>query len=143
MSITRRDFLLLMGGSAGAVALNSLGGCNAKLPLQKVEFTFQPIKGPIPLVTDSFKPEQQKEQYSAYEVVDDLVLPEGYQYQIIAAWGDKVGDSRFGYNNDYLSFISTGENQGFLSVNFEYISAIPWMQTYEQFSNPSPGIGIC
>ncbi|MBF1988879.1 PhoX family protein [Fischerella thermalis] len=132
MSITRRDFLLLMGGSAGAVALNSLGGCNVKLPSQKSEFTFQPIKGPIPLLTDGFKPEQQKEQYRSYEVVDDLVLPEGYQYQIIAAWGDKVGDSRFGYNNDYLSFISIGENEGLLSVNFEYISAIPWMQTYEQ-----------
>ncbi|PMB36373.1 phosphatase [Fischerella thermalis BR2B] len=132
MSITRRHFLLLMGGSAGAVALNSLGGCNVKLPSKKPEFTFQPIKGPIPLLTDGFKPEQQKEQYSTYEVVDDLVLPEGYQYQIIAAWGDKVGDSRFGYNNDYLSFISIGENEGLLSVNFEYISAIPWMQTYEQ-----------
>ncbi|WP_315789453.1 PhoX family protein [Fischerella sp. JS2] len=132
MSIIRRDFLLLMGGSAGAVALNYLWGCKPKLPLQKLEFTFQPIKGPIPLLTDGFKTEQQKEQYSTYEVVDDLVLPEGYQYQIIAAWGDKVGDSRFGYNNDYLSLISTGENKGFLSVNFEYISAIPWMQTYEQ-----------
>ncbi|PLZ86759.1 Tat pathway signal protein [Fischerella muscicola CCMEE 5323] len=132
MSITRRDFLLLMGGSAGAVALSSLGGCNVKLPSQKSEFTFQPIKGPIPLLTDSFKPEQQKERYRTYEVVDDLVLPDGYQYQIIATWGDKVGDSRFGYNNDYLSLISTGENEGLLSVNFQYISAIPWMQTYEQ-----------
>jgi secreted PhoX family phosphatase len=121
-----------MGGSAGAVALSSLGGCNVKLPSQKSEFTFQPIKGPIPLLTDNFKPEQQKERYRTYEVVDDLVLPDGYQYQIIATWGDKVGDSRFGYNNDYLSLISTGENEGLLSVNFEYISAIPWMQTYEQ-----------
>jgi uncharacterized protein len=138
MSITRRDFLLLMGGSAGAIALGSLGGCNQKVTLQstnpasKALFGFQPIKGPIPLETAGYKPEQQKEQYSAFEVVDDLVLPKGFQYQVIAAWGDKVGDSRFGYNNDYLSFVPTTENAGYLSVNFEYISPIPWMQTYEQ-----------
>ncbi|GAB1538278.1 PhoX family protein [Scytonema sp. NUACC21] len=138
MSITRRDFLLLLGGSASTVALGSLGGCNTKAAVQpttqdlKAAFTFKPIKGPIPLETAGFRPEEQIKQYKTYEIQDDLILPEGYQYQVIAAWGDKVGDSRFGYNNDYLSFIQTGENEGYLSVNFEYISAIPWMQTYQQ-----------
>ncbi|NWF58604.1 MAG: DUF839 domain-containing protein [Fischerella sp.] len=135
MSITRRNFLLFMGGGTSALALSSLGGCiknPSPVPVEKAKLAFKPIKGPIPLETAGFKPEQQKEQYSTYEVVDDLVLPEGYQYQIIAAWGDKVSDSRFGYNNDFLSFVPTGENEGYLSVNFEYISAIPWMQTYEQ-----------
>lgn len=138
MSIKRRDFLLLLGGSAGAVALSSLGGCDRKDTLQqlstsvKSSFLFQPIKGPIPLETAGFKPEQQQEHYNTHEVVDDLILPSGFGYQVIAAWGDKIGDSRFGYNNDYLSFVPTVENEGYLSVNFEYISAIPWMQTYEQ-----------
>jgi secreted PhoX family phosphatase len=137
MSIKRREFLLLLGGSAGAVALGSLEGCDKKNTIQQVattvnSFLFKPIKGAIPLETAGFKPEEQKENYSTYEVVDDLVLPQGFQYQVIAAWGDKVGDSRFGYNNDYLSFVPTTENEGYLSVNFEYISAIPWMQTYQQ-----------
>lgn len=138
MSTTRRDFLLLLGASTGAVALSSLGGCDKKVTVQpttptlKAAFTFKPIKGSIPLETAGFRTEDQKQQYSTYEVVDDLILPEGYEYQVIAAWGDKVGDSRFGYNNDYLSFVPTGENEGYLSVNFEYISPIPWMQTYEQ-----------
>ncbi|MBW4572796.1 MAG: DUF839 domain-containing protein [Tolypothrix carrinoi HA7290-LM1] len=137
MSIKRREFLLLLGGSAGAAALGSVGVCDKKNTLQQVattvnSFLFQPIKGAIPLETAGLKPEQQKEIYSTHEVVDDLVLPQGFQYQVIAAWGDKVGDSRFGYNNDYLSFVPTTENQGYLSVNFEYISAIPWMQTYQQ-----------
>ncbi|MCX7595770.1 MAG: DUF839 domain-containing protein [Fischerella sp.] len=135
MSITRRNFLLFVGGSVSAIALSSLGGCmknQSPAPVEKAKLEFKPIKGPIPLETAGLQPEQQKEQYSNYEVVDDLVLPEGYQYQIIAAWGDRVGDSRFGYNNDYLSFIPTGENEGYLCVNFEYISAIPWMQTYKQ-----------
>ena len=136
MSIKRRDFLLLMGGSAGALALNSLSGCDVNPQLQpntpenKALAVFRPVKGPIPLETAGFTPEQQQEAYRNYEVVDDLVLPDGFEYQVIAAWGDKVGDSRFGYNNDYLSFVPTGENEGYLSVNFEYISAIPWIQTY-------------
>ncbi len=136
MSIKRRDFFLLMGGSAGAVALGSLSGCDKKVTMQpntpqnKALSVFQPVKGPLPLQNAGFTPEQQKEAYRNYEVVDDLVLPNGFEYQVIAAWGDKVGDSRFGYNNDYLSFVPAGENEGYLSVNFEYISAIPWIQTY-------------
>ena len=138
MSIKRRDFLLLMGGSAGAVALGSLSGCNEKVTMQpstpqnKALSVFEPVKGPLPLQNAGFTPEQQKEAYRNYEVVDDLVLPNGFEYQVIAAWGDKVGDSRFGFNNDYLSFVPTGENEGYLSVNFEYISAIPWIQTYDK-----------
>ena len=138
MNIKRRDFLLFMAGSAGALTLGSLGGCNSNNANQfvissgKSSFAFKPIQGAIPLQTSALSPEEQKQQYSEYEVVDDLVLPNGYKYQVIAAWGDRVGDSRFGYNNDYLSFVPTGENQGYLSVNFEYISAIPWMQTYEE-----------
>ncbi len=138
MSIKRRDFLLLMGGSAGAVALSSLSGCDTKptvqpnTPQNKALSVFKPVKSPIPLQNAGFTPEQQQEAYRNYEVVDDLVLPNGFEYQVIAAWGDKVGDSRFGYNNDYLSFVPSGENEGYLSINFEYISAIPWMQTYEQ-----------
>ncbi|AFY53742.1 putative phosphatase [Rivularia sp. PCC 7116] len=135
MSIKRRDFLLLMGGSASAVAFGSLSGCDRKLTMQpstqsKALSVFQPVKGPIPLQNAAFTPEQQKEAYRNYEVIDDLVLPDGFEYQVIAAWGDKVGDSRFGYNNDYLSFVPTVENEGYLTVNFEYISAIPWMQNY-------------
>ncbi len=138
MSIKRRDFLLLMGGSAGAVALSSLSGCDKNVttkpntPQNKALSVFKPVKGPLPLENAGFTPEQQQEAYRNYEVVDDLVLPNGFEYQVIAAWGDKVGDSRFGYNNDYLSFVPTGENEGYLSVNFEYISAIPWMQTYAE-----------
>ena len=138
MSIKRREFLLLMGGSTGAVALNALSGCEIKPSVQsntsqaKALSVFDPVKGPIPLETAGFSPERQQEAYRNYEVVDDLVLPDGFEYQVIAAWGDKVGDSRFGYNNDYLSFVPTGENEGYLSVNFEYISAIPWIQTYDK-----------
>ena len=42
-----------------------------------------------------------------------------------------MGDSRFGYNNDFVSFVQTGPDEGLLTVNFEYISGKTWMQTYE------------
>jgi uncharacterized protein len=153
MSIQRREFLIFLGVSAGTVALNSCGHKVTKSAGDAVTpassdvtgIGFKPVKGPIPLSTSdaiaqtgqlvqisSISPEQQAQAYSTYEVADDLVLPEGFTYDIIAAWGDKVGDSRFGYNNDYLSFVETEKDQGFLTVNFEYISAKSWIQTYQQ-----------
>jgi len=140
MSIKRRDFLLLMSSSVSALTLSNLTGCNQNTTTQQTsqslvvgsKFSFTPINSPIPLETAGLNSEQQQAEYSAYEVLDDLVLPEGFKYKVIAAWGDQVGDSRFGYNNDYLSFIPTAENAGYLTVNFEYISAIPWMETYER-----------
>lgn len=86
----------------------------------------------MPLEIEPVVAAQQIDQYGRYTVVDDLVLPEGITYEVVAAWGDAVGDSRFGYNNDYLAFVETGENEGYLTVNFEYISAIPWIESYEK-----------
>lgn len=144
MTLKRRDFLLLLSAGLGAGGVNSLvqarqkegfpfvGVSNAGTRALAGELSFQPIQGGMPLATDGISPDQQISRYSRYTVVDDLVLPEGFRYQVIAAWGDRLGDSRFGYNNDYLSFIPTGQDEGFLTVNFEYISAIPWLQTYQQ-----------
>jgi secreted PhoX family phosphatase len=56
---------------------------------------------------------------------------------VIATWGDRVGDSRFGYNNDYLSLVETAKNEGYLTVNFEYISSIPWEQAYTKVTGKS------
>ncbi len=138
MTIKRRDFLLFMGASAGTVALtsclagNDIPKTGPKVDAKETGIGFKPVKGPMPLETDSLVSTKSAEDYRRYEVVDDLVLPEGFTYDIIAAWGDKIGNSRFGYNNDYLSFIETGKDEGFLSINFEYISGKIWMETYPQ-----------
>lgn len=137
MTFKRRDFLRFLGGTAGAVALSSLQSCGPNAPTKAPssnarKLSFRPVKGPMPVTTDGVSPAQQLEVYKTYEVADDLILPEGFAYQVIAAWGDKVGNSRFGYNNDYLSFVETGPDEGYLTVNFEYISDIPWRQTYQQ-----------
>jgi len=159
MTINRREFLFFLGASAGSAALNSCQqkaftpfgdsvsptNFNSKVRTAHPTSNFKPVQGPMPLSGTSTvastgqlveistaSPQQQIQAYSTYEVADDLILPEDFTYDIIAAWGDKVGDSRFGYNNDYLSFVETGKEQGFLTVNFEYISAKPWIQTYQK-----------
>ncbi|NET58971.1 MAG: DUF839 domain-containing protein [Symploca sp. SIO2E6] len=139
MALQRRNFLKFMAAVASAVALGKLTSCTqlSSTPspnsgLVDNGLGFQPLQGPLPLPTDGVELAKQSQSYSTYEVVDDLVLPEGFTYDVIAAWGDKVGDSRFGYNNDYLSFVATGEGEGLLTVNFEYISGGTWMQSYAQ-----------
>ncbi|MBW4581614.1 MAG: DUF839 domain-containing protein [Tildeniella nuda ZEHNDER 1965/U140] len=153
MAINRRHFLLFLGASAGTVACNGLPGQRSSVLTGQSSTTgamssktllgFNPLKSPIPLsnndsvgvkqVSFTANSEQQiAADFASYEVIDDLVLPEGYTYDILAKWGDKVGDSRFGYNNDYLSLVETSAGKGFLTVNFEYISAVSWQQTYEK-----------
>ncbi|MGB3510580.1 MAG: alkaline phosphatase PhoX [Microcoleaceae cyanobacterium] len=153
MTIKRREFLIFLGASTGTIAL---GSCQQKSPTTPIKksptnstytnnINFQPVKGPMPLATNnqeltkgeiqpisSISSNQQIEAYSNYEVIDDLVIPESFTYDIIGSWGDKIGDSRFGYNNDYLSYIETGENQGLLTINFEYISGLPWVASYQK-----------
>ena len=146
MTIKRRDFLTFIGGIGGAMLLDvgARDRLDSKFSMPFMEseenseslaatsslLNFKPIKGPMPLVTDAIAPSKQSRFYRTFEVKDDLVLPEGFVYDVIAAWGDPVGDSRFGYNNDYLSLIETSANEGYLTVNFEYISSIPWEQSY-------------
>jgi len=148
MTIKRRDFLTFLGGMGGAMLFDAVprnpniprfsmpfmgsDSSNQAFAANSSKLSFKPIKGVMPLVTDAIAPSQQSQAYKNVEVVDDLVLPEGFVYDVIAAWGDRVGDSRFGYNNDYLSLVETSENEGYLTVNFEYISAVPWEQTYEK-----------
>lgn len=137
MNLKRREFLIFLGASAGTIAV---GSCQKQSSTPVTEessisgtsnngMSFQPVKGPMPLTTNN--QEFNIENYTNYEVVDDLIIPEGFTYDVIGSWGDKIGDSRFGYNNDYISYIETGENEGLLTINFEYISPLPWVTTYQ------------
>ncbi|WP_017306972.1 PhoX family protein [Spirulina subsalsa] len=131
MGIKRRDFLAFLGASAGTVALGSMGTqkgvtmpFNMEMAASPGGIGFNPVKLPMPLETGSI------EAYKTVALADDLVLPQGFTYDVIAAWGDRVGNSRFGYNNDYISFLETSPNEGYLTVSFEYISGNTWRQTY-------------
>jgi hypothetical protein len=143
MTLKRRNFLLFLGTLAGANLTKPdqdwLGGRKNNYALANpLKSTFiadntlnlPTIKVPIPLETENISASEQIAAYSNYEVRDDLILPEGFTYDVIAAWGDRMGNSRFGYNNDYLAFIETAPNEGLLTVNFEYLSGKTWMETY-------------
>jgi len=144
MTLKRRHFLMFLGAGAGSLVLQPVtssmqgsflsfqGDRATAQTLSLTNLSFKPVKGPMPLSIDGMDRTQQMNDYSQYQVVDDIVLPEGYVYDIVAAWGDPVGDSRFGYNNDYLSFVETAPGEGFLTVNHEYISAKPWTQTFQE-----------
>ena len=152
MNLKRRHFLKFLGATVGSVALEPVLASN-KYPSSLAEETvaqtsakflaklpsslnFTPIKIPIPLDTNIplgikiGSSQEQIQAYSTYEVKDDLVLPKEFTYDVIAAWGDRLGDSRFGYNNDYISLLETAPNEGFLTVNFEDLSGTTWIQTY-------------
>ena len=137
MNFNRRQFLWFLGATAGSIALNSgrqadsasTVASNLSYKTAKGSIEFQTVDVPLPWSADPSVAQQMK-HYANYVVQDDLVLPEGFTYDVIALWGDRVGDSRFGYNNDYLSLVETAPNEGYLTVNFEYISGGTWMQTY-------------
>jgi secreted PhoX family phosphatase len=93
--------------------------------------SFDPVKVPLPLSFENLGEGEQIQAYSSYEVVDEVVLPPGFTYDVLAVWGDRVGNSRFGYNNDYLSLVETSPNEGYLTINFEYISGKIWMDSFE------------
>ncbi len=148
MSLTRRHFLLFFGASITTAACGKFPSSPTASPtaspattgslpsptnpsLIAAEVGFSPVRGPMPLLTDGLAASKQLTDLSRYEVRDDLVLPDGFTYDVLAAWGDKVGDSRFGYNNDYLSFVPTGKDEGLLTVNFEYVNQT-WLTTFEQ-----------
>jgi hypothetical protein len=138
MSLNRRQFLVFFGATAGTAALGSFSnGQQGDLALQTPPagaktLAFQPVKAPMPYPTLGMAADQQMAEFSSFTVVDDLVLPEGYTYDVIGAWGDTLGDSRFGYNNDYLSYVETTPGEGFLSINFEYISPETWSSTFKE-----------
>ena len=141
MTVSRRNFLLFLGASAGFVGLKTFMYQKQKysFPLEfdqaataatNNNLPFAPVQVPLPLHIERITPSEQITRYTTYEVQDDLVLPDGYEYQVIATWGDRIGDSRFGYNNDYISLRETAPDEGFLTINFEYVSGKTWMSSY-------------
>jgi secreted PhoX family phosphatase len=129
--MNRRKFLAFFSAVVGSSALSQSNSIQSWAKTLTPSLPFKPVLGPMPLLTSQIDPLQQPQRCKNYTIADDLILPEGYSYQVLGAWGDRIGDSRFGYNNDYLSFVETAPNQGYLAINFEYISAIPWLQSYE------------
>ncbi|MBD1383551.1 PhoX family protein [Metabacillus arenae] len=117
IKMDRKKFLTYLGTGTVALAAASTGIDGVMDRVQGKEFHHskkkKPKKGPL-----KFQPIEPTDK-------DDLVLPKGYKYDVVAAYGDKInldGDT-FGFNNDFTLFfqMEDDKNRGLLWVNHEYV----------------------
>lgn len=145
-TLTRRQLLIFLGGSAAATALtpkigSKLLGSNQEIASAQTPLSFTPLKlaHPLPVyqTTTSYVPLEidkggtlaanEKLNLPIYTYFDDVIVPPEYDRYIILRWGDRVFPDKeeyFGYNCDYTGFvpINNNINDGYLWVNHEYIS---------------------
>lgn len=149
LQINRRSFLKYVGTGATALATGSLGsllGCaTTEDPATVVASGWTAADGtplwrsppyPVPLPGDPHPRSEDAARFAEYEVIDDLVLPDGFRYDVVARWGDRFGPAErpdqqitFGYNNDYTGLLPIAGSDGeyWLLVNHEYLSLRPWL----------------
>src|SRR5262245_27324866 len=131
MTVSRRRFLTYLGLGSYAALRGPLG-------------TAPPLEG-------ATQPANRRRRPSFFEPIlpdtnDQLVLPAGYRYDVVCAWGDPLGSSvpqelprayqklagqpqRFGFNCDFLAYFPLdalqagakgNSREGLLWVNHEY-----------------------
>lgn len=118
MTISRRHFLTYLGfGTYATLFRPPARGQGPAFPVPR-------RKGPPP---DFFQP-------IAPSARDELVLPPGYRYDVVCAWGDPLGSKDpdgkpefFGFNNDFVEYLpidalqgGNNRREGLLWVNHEY-----------------------
>ncbi|GAA4719886.1 DUF839 domain-containing protein [Brevibacillus fulvus] len=124
--MNRRQFLRYLGAGTAALASlatgipalaagESLSGKTADhlFGLENSPRTFKPV----------FKPIQPSTK-------DDIVLPEGFTYDVIAVYGDKINENgdTFGFNADFNAFlpIDGSSEHGLLWTNHEYCGELEY-----------------
>ena len=152
-TINRRVFLRYVGAGVSAVVGSSLLGPLARLPGSVAgasivgaigAFTrddgtpfWTPVAYPVPQPGDGGDAASDATRFASFDVQDDVVLPQGYRYDVLAEWGDRFGPPdeptrqiSFGFNADYTGLVPVQgkPDEFFLIVNHEYISARPWVQ---------------
>lgn len=105
--LDRREFLKIIGGTAiGSAASVFLTSC------QRPGLEFSPLKRDWSF--DAIQPVKS----------DELVLPPGFSYEILRAYGDDLGSANrpYGFNNDFTCFFPLAKkDQALLWVNHESI----------------------
>ena len=159
-SVDRRKFLKYIGAGAGAIFGTTAGSSLLQLgcaPGSSRIGSWVRADGtgnwrqpgyPVPLPgSASEKPDSVL--LASYEVRDELVLPEGYRFDIVAEWGQVFGSPdhrvRFGYGNDYTGLLKIDgtQDQYWLFVNHEYVSIRPWLEAFgEMFEEQPPEIRL-
>jgi uncharacterized protein len=158
--MSRRRFLTYLGTGSAALAAGSAGvltGCaeseeqsSANQGSQNGESTPTGGKaGGSPAFFEAIEPSDK----------DDLVLPEGFGYEIIRSSGDPLGGGLiYGDHNDFVAYfpidtLDGGDDSedGILWVNHEYINPMFWSdytdtegqtkKTREQIAREKAGVG--
>ena len=139
MSIDRRTFLQYVGFGAAAGTLAPWRAVQARAAEQPSLWLnagapdwIAPLY-PLPLPGDGGSAATDAARLAHYTVRDELVLPEGYRFDVVAVWGDVFERAdgsaiTFGYNCDFTCLIPMPErtDEYWLIVNHEYQSARPW-----------------
>jgi secreted PhoX family phosphatase len=86
--MNRRKFLAFFSAAMGAGALSQSSSAQSWAKTLMPSVPFKPVLGPMPLRTSQIEPLQQAQRFKTYTIADDLILPEGYSYQVLEAWGD-------------------------------------------------------
>lgn len=131
--VSRRGFLTFLGAGSAALAAGSAGVFTGEAGAQ--EFAGA--------ASTPFREEQLRKLsfFTPIEATDadELVLPEGFRYDIIRRWGDPVtSDGReFGFNNDYVAYFpidalegGLNSRDGLLFVNHEYVDS-KWVSGFD------------
>jgi uncharacterized protein len=132
VGMTRRRFLTFLGTGSAALAAGSAGA-----PLSDAG------GGDTPVVEGVSKAQAAQASRLFFTPIeptgeDDLVLPQGFKYDVVRKWGDDVtGNDAYGYNNDFVAYfpidaLDGGQNSqdGFLWVNHEYPDP-KWVSEYQ------------
>ncbi len=132
--MSRRSFLTFLGAGSAALAAGS-AGVTARPTEAQEGFT-----GAASTPYEDTSAEISELSFTPIEPTDadELVLPEGFKYDIIRRWGEPVtSDGReFGFNNDYVAYFpidalenGTNSEDGILWVNHEYVDS-KWVSEY-------------
>lgn len=144
-SITRRRFLQYVGAGASLWAVGPVRGAFESAASATSSTAgireWTPVAYPIPSPGDGGSASTDAERFARFLTQDDLLLPKGFRYDIVAQWGDLVGPAgapdkqfRVGFAADYTGLVPIpgARDEYFLIVNHEYISGRPWVQGYAE-----------
>ncbi|CAM5778614.1 MULTISPECIES: PhoX family protein [Brevibacillus] len=138
MDVNRRQFLTYLG--AGTAALASLAtGIPALAAGQSISGKTADHLFGLEDKKHKFNPKFKPIEPSTK---DDVVLPSGYKYDVIAVYGDRInqnGDT-FGFNADFTCFlpIDGSADHGLLWVNHEYLGELEYYVTGYDVLNADP-----
>ncbi len=126
-AVARRSVLRGAAVGAGALVLGSVPAAAGGSPAAAATAPLAAAGGPLARANFQSVPPNRR---------DAVVLPDGFDHNVIIRWGDAVlpgapawspydltldaVKATFGYNNDYVSVVPLDDNRALMTVNHEY-----------------------